>query len=166
MNITCTGVQYIKSTAAERTISLYWSEMNHWRIIFTEPSRRRGEVNMKLQWFIEDQYSDICPIWSSGLKICTPCAITILRYTSLKMRYTSLRGWISHAQEYKMIEKPKNGVSHPKNYLLKKCPPKLFFKKLFFWPNYIDIMIEKPKNGVSHPKNDLLKKICPPNFFF
>ena len=37
-----------------------------------------------------------------------------------------------------MIEKPKNGLSHPKNDLLKKISPrKNFFKQLFFLPNYI-----------------------------
>ena len=31
-----------------------------------------------------------------------------------------------------MIENPKNGVSHPKNYLLKKLPPPNYFEKYFF----------------------------------
>ena len=46
-----------------------------------------------------------------------------------------------------MIEKPKNGVSHPKNYLLKKLPPPPKLKKKPS-SNYINIMIEKkPKLG-------------------
>ena len=65
-----------------------------------------------------------------------------------------------------MIEKPKNGVSHPKNDIKKNMPPKIFFNKLFFSPNYINIMIKKPKNGVSHPKNDLSKYIPPIIEFF
>ena len=31
-----------------------------------------------------------------------------------------------------MIEKPKNGVSHPKNDLLKKITPKFFLNNIFF----------------------------------
>ena len=31
-----------------------------------------------------------------------------------------------------MLEKPKNGVSHPKNYLLKKMnPPQFYLKNIF-----------------------------------
>ena len=34
-----------------------------------------------------------------------------------------------------MIEKPKNGVSHPKNDLLKKISPPNFFFNIFFLAN-------------------------------
>ena len=65
-----------------------------------------------------------------------------------------------------MIEKGKNGVSNPKNDLLKKMTPPNFFEQHFFSSNLINTMIEKPENGVSHPKNDLLKKNYPPKNYF
>ena len=64
-----------------------------------------------------------------------------------------------------MIEKPKNGVSHPKKDLLKKInPPKISKKYIFFFKlnKYND---RKTQKCGKPPQKRLIKKITLPKNF-